>query len=109
MITFNEYQENTKLTAKYPKNKALEYVILGLVGESAEIANKYKKVIRDNDGVLTEERRNQIIDEIGDVMWYVSQLCNELGVNLETLCEKNINKLLDRKERGVIKGDGDIR
>jgi NTP pyrophosphatase (non-canonical NTP hydrolase) len=116
-----DYQKFTKTTALYSesinntkeedKNNCLRlsYVLLGLSGEVGEIQNKAKKVIRDKNGEISKEFKDDMIKEIGDVMWYVSQLCNELDLNMEEVMMKNIFKLSKRKEEGKIKGDGDNR
>lgn len=109
--TFNEYQEKTGETAIYPgkgETLGLLYVGLGL-GESGEVQGKLKKVIRDHEGVVTEESRAAITKELGDTLWYVAQTASELGISLEDIAQQNISKLLDRKERGVLKGSGDNR
>lgn len=85
------------------------YPALGLVGEAGEIANKLKKVIRDKSGVLSDEVRESVSDELGDVLWYVAQLATEMGTDLDTIAQRNIDKLSSRKERGVIAGSGDNR
>lgn len=108
-MTLNEYQKLTNTTAIYPKEQGVNYCILGLNGESGELCNKYKKVIRDNKGILSEEKRIDLIKETGDCLWYISQLCSELGISLEDVAKSNIDKLLDRKERNVIGGSGDNR
>lgn len=92
-----------------PSETALAYVALGLVGEAGEIANKVKKVIRDDDGILSEEKAKIIAEELGDVMWYVARLCDELGVDLSKVMADNVNKLFSRKDRGVLGGSGDNR
>lgn len=107
-MNFNEYQEKTSLTAKYPKEKALDYCTLGLVGEAGEIANKVKKVIRDNKPV-DDAFKNDMKAEIGDVLWYVARLSDELGIKLEDIAEYNMEKLLSRLQRGTIGGSGDNR
>lgn len=111
--TFSDYQAATKETAKYPGAgtgdwAALSYVGLGL-GEAGEVQGKLKKIVRDDDGVLTPEKKEAIQGEIGDVLWYVARLCTEIGTSLEYVAQMNIIKLLDRKERGVIQGSGDNR
>jgi len=108
-MTFNEYQQQSKQTAIYPKERGLEYVTLGLCGEVGEIANKVKKIIRDNDGVLTEEKRKDISKEGADALWYLSQLFTELNYDFGLAAQENLDKLLDRKNRGVIGGSGDNR
>lgn len=88
----------------------IQYVTLGLVGEAGEIANKVKKQIRDNpESPFLESFRVDMIDEIGDLMWYVSQLCSELELDLGKIMSTNIDKLQDRKERGMLHGSGDDR
>lgn len=81
----------------------------GLVGEAGEAAEKFKKLIRDHDGVLNEERKAEIIKEFGDVLWYISALSHYLGVPLSEVAQGNLDKVLSRKERGQTKGSGDNR
>ncbi len=83
--------------------------VLGLVGESGEIAEKFKKLIRDKEGVLSDDDKAEIIKELGDVLWYVSTIAHLLGSDLETVARKNNEKLLSRKQRDVIGGSGDNR
>jgi NTP pyrophosphatase (non-canonical NTP hydrolase) len=104
----NKYQEQTRLTAKYPKEKGLEYCTLGLVGEAGEIANKVKKVIRDNRPV-DDAFKADLKAEIGDCLWYVARLADDLGISLQEVADYNMEKLLSRLERGVIGGSGDNR
>lgn len=106
-MDFNEYQEMTKQTAKYPQDKALEYLTLGITSEAGEVADKVKKIIRD--GGSLDEKRKDIMGEVGDVLWYVAQIGLVIGFSLEEIAKKNIEKLLDRKERNVISGSGDNR
>jgi NTP pyrophosphatase (non-canonical NTP hydrolase) len=111
-ITANEYQQGAATTAIYPgrgTTMGLVYTVLGLAGESGEIANKVKKVLRDNDGVLSPEVRAKLIDEASDVAWYLSQVCDELSVDLDTVFEINLAKLAGRAERGTLQGEGDVR
>lgn len=112
-MTLNEYQEATSYTAKYPnhgtgKADALAYVGLGL-GETGEIQNQIKKILRDDDGMLTEQRKADILAEAGDVLWYLARLADELETPLSEIARNNIIKLEDRKARGVIGGSGDHR
>ncbi len=113
-LTFNDYQENTDRTALYKEKtqtpvENLYYVTLGLVGEAGEIANKVKKVIRDQGGDMTEEYRQILIDELGDVLWYSAQLATLLEVSFADAAQRNLDKLFSRKERGTLTGDGDKR
>jgi NTP pyrophosphatase (non-canonical NTP hydrolase) len=109
-MNFEEYQKKSRVTAKYPNaGKNYIYPTLGLVGESGEVAEKIKKVLRDKDGVIDEETREMIKKELGDVLWYVSQIASELGLTLDDIAEHNIEKLYDRMERGKLGGSGDSR
>ncbi len=110
-MTFEEYQKLTGETAIYPKDggKNLVYTTLGMASESGEVAGKSKKVIRDKNGAIDEATRKEMSDEIGDVLWYVSQLSAELGLNLEDVASGNIEKLRSRKNRGKLPGSGDNR
>lgn len=108
-----DYELKVAQTAIYPEagtgsERALSYVVLGLVGEAGEIANKFKKIIR-GDKPLDNATRMDLADELGDVMWYVARLACEVGVSLDYLQEANAAKLADRQSRGVIKGSGDKR
>jgi len=108
-MTLNEYQREAKSTAIYPKDKAFEYLTLGLVGEAGEIANKVKKIIRDSDGKMSTEQRKQLIDECGDVLWYLAGLATELQIDMGSVGALNIMKLKDRQSRDKLKGSGDTR
>tara|TARA_B000000475_G_C15939677_1_gene424216 strand:+ start:559 stop:867 length:309 start_codon:yes stop_codon:yes gene_type:complete len=99
----SQYQAQAKETAIYPEDKALEYLALGLVGEAGEVANKIKKVIRDGTSP------NNVRDELGDVLWYLAMLSTEIGYSLDTIADKNLWKLANRKERNVLGGSGDNR
>jgi NTP pyrophosphatase (non-canonical NTP hydrolase) len=100
-ITLADYQAGARRTARYPGHglQGLSYTALGLAGEAGEVANKVKKVIRDDRATLTDEARNAIADELGDVLWYAAMLAHELGVSLEAVAARNLAKLRDRAER----------
>tara|TARA_Y100000034_G_C6907745_1_gene421797 strand:- start:2164 stop:2499 length:336 start_codon:yes stop_codon:yes gene_type:complete len=111
-MEFNKYQVKAKETAIYPRDSeilALSYTVLGLVGEAGEIANKVKKIIRDKSGRIDDKTRSDLSKELGDVLWYLSTLASELGIELNDVAEDNIKKLYSRKERGVLGGTGDNR
>ena len=102
-MTFDEYQEFARSTAIYPEDCKITYPTLGLCGEAGEVAEKVKKNIRDGkslDGVKFE---------LGDVLWYVAVLADDLGVTLEEIAQANVDKLKWRKYRGKIGGSGDNR
>ena len=109
-MTLNDYQQAALRTAVYPNiGNNLNYAVLGLVGECGEIANKLKKVHRDDGGVLTDERLGQLVAETGDCLWYIAMLAHELGVDLEFLATANLAKLAARAEAGTLHGQGDGR
>ncbi|MEK7624417.1 MAG: nucleoside triphosphate pyrophosphohydrolase family protein [Patescibacteria group bacterium] len=109
-MTFEEYQKISRETAIYPdKDKNFIYPTLGLAGEAGEIAEKIKKVLRDKSGIVDEETRKEISKELGDVLWYLSQLATEMELSLEEIASLNIEKLKSRKERGALHGSGDNR
>jgi NTP pyrophosphatase (non-canonical NTP hydrolase) len=108
----NEYQQRASRLAIYPSERGIEYVALGLASEAGEVAGKIKKQIRDGKnwtGEQREEHRQRIVDELGDVVWYVSELARQLDVPLETVLANNIFKLESRQRRGTIGGNGDVR
>ncbi len=106
---FNAYQVAARKTAIYPETAKVVYPALGLAGETGEVCEKIKKVIRDGNGEFTDERRQEIAKEIGDVMWYMAALASDLGLSLGDVAVMNIEKLLSRMERGKLHGDGDNR
>jgi NTP pyrophosphatase (non-canonical NTP hydrolase) len=98
------------VTAVYPgAGDNLIYPTLGLAGEAGEVAEKVKKLIRDDSGVLSDERRAAIAKELGDVLWYVAQVATEAGLDLDEIAAANLEKLLSRAQRGVLQGSGDDR
>ena len=109
-VNTNEYQTAAKDFACYPNEGLLSllYPVLGLAGETGEVADKIKKIIRCS-GEFTPETKTEIAKELGDVLWYVAMLSQELGFDLETLAQLNLAKLADRQKRGVVKGEGDNR
>lgn len=108
-MDFNQYQFRTSLTAKYPQDKAIEYLVLGLSSEAGEVAGKLKKIIRDENGHLTKENKESLAAEVGDVLWYCAQLAKQLEMNLGAIATDNLRKLESRQQRGVIGGSGDDR
>ena len=109
-MNFEEYQKESRKTAIYPEaGNNWIYPLLGLAGEAGEISDKMKKVIRDDNNVISEEKREEVKKEIGDVLWYVSQLASELNLSLDDIAKANIEKLMSRMERGKLSGSGDNR
>ena len=108
-MTLNEYQQKALETAVYPQEFKIIYPSLGLTSEAGECADKVKKVIRDNGGQFTEEKKYELAKEIGDVLWYCATFANDIGFDLETIGQMNNDKLHSRQERGVLGGSGDNR
>ena len=109
-VQLSDYQTRSRATAVYPDaGDNLTYPALGLCGEAGECAEKVKKAIRDDGGVLTPERRDALAAELGDVLWYVAQLATEAGLDLDEIARDNLEKLLSRQERNVLQGSGDRR
>ena len=96
-MRFEEYQSAASKTALYPNRmNNIAYPTLGLAGEAGEVANIVKKIQRDDGGILTNEVREKLKDELGDVLWYISACADELGLTLGEIAEFNINKLAKR-------------
>lgn len=109
-MDFDEYHRKAAETAMYPnKGSNLNYAVLGLNGEAGEVAEHAKKLMRDDGGVITTDRQTKLISELGDVLWYVAACCSEIGVGMNLVAERNVEKLRSRKERGVITGQGSDR
>ena len=109
-MTFDEYQTKSRKTAGYPAiGHPVIYPALGLVNEAGEVAGKIKKVFRDKGGEISDETRAALKAELGDVLWYVAQVCTELGLSLDEVAGYNLEKLYSRLERGTLRGDGDDR
>lgn len=109
-MTFEEYQKLSRMTAIYPnKDNNFIYPTLGLAGETGEVSEKIKKVLRDKGGVIDENTKTELAKELGDVLWYVSNLATELKLSLDQIAMGNIEKLFSRKDRGALSGNGDNR
>jgi len=124
MITeFKEYQKEAvklkisldKFREIFPETNenvirlvAVTYDGLGL-GEAGEVQGKIKKIIRDNGGIITKEATEEIKKELGDTLWYIASMCENLGITLEDVANSNIEKLNDRRKRGTLHGSGDNR
>ena len=110
-MTLNDYQKDALVTAMFSGNELLDicHWTLGITGEGGEIAEKVKKIIRDNNAVISDEVKAEIVKEIGDVLWYLAVLAKQLGVSFEEIGQANIAKLRSRQARDKIKGSGDNR
>ena len=110
-LTINGYQKEAHKTACYLglDKKDFRYPVMGLAEEAGEVSGKFAKAVRDDDGVITRERREAIKKELGDVCWFIAEISTLLGYSLEEVMQGNLDKLASRKERGVIHGSGDNR
>lgn len=108
-MTFDEYQKIARTTAIYNNDLGAIYTALGLAGETGEVVEHIKKMVRDNNRLPTPERRADITKELGDVMWYVANLASDLDISLEDVVSTNLAKIKDRAARGVLHGSGDHR
>ncbi len=109
-MTFNEYQKQARKTAIYPNlNNNLSYPTLGLCGEAGEVAEKVKKIERDQGGIWSNKNKDEIKLELSDVLWYIANIACEIDVALEDIAISNIEKLQSRQKRGKLQGSGDNR
>ena len=106
-MNFNEYQKIARSTAVYPKESKVIYPALGLCGEAGEVADKIKKTIRGDSSL--DEVSGNIAGELGDVLWYLAILADDLGITLDQIAHWNVAKLNRRWRKNKIKGDGDNR
>lgn len=113
-MTFDDYQQRAISTDVYGGQGDIMSIafinkVLGLVGEAGEVAEKVKKLQRNQEGQLSAKDREELLKELGDVLWYLSAITHYLGGSLDKVAQSNIDKLFDRKTRGVIKSQGDNR
>ena len=109
-MDFKQYQEKARKTALYPNvGSNFIYPSLGLGGETGEVLEKIKKVMRDSNGQVTPEIKESLKKEMGDILWYLSAIASELGMSLDDIAAANIDKLYSRKDRGKLQGSGDDR
>lgn len=110
-MTFDHYQTESAKTLVNgdDESQVLIRSVLGLVGESGEVAEKLKKILRDHGGKITEDDKQAIAHELGDVLWYLARLADLSGYSLDQVAEMNLEKLSSRKARNQIGGSGDNR
>lgn len=110
-MEFNEYQKEARKTAFYRLEDSVVYPVLGLCSEAGEVAGKIKKILRDNNGFVNKRKKDveRVKGELGDVLWYLAVLSEDLGFSLEEVAQANLEKLKDRQERGKLGGSGDER
>ena len=118
-MELNTYQKAAHSTAVYydkhrevmqsPTVLDILYCALGLAGEAGEVANKVKKIIRDDASCITLNRVREIKEELGDCLWYIAEIANILNMDLSTVAASNLYKLKKRQDNGTLKGSGDNR
>lgn len=91
------------------KQNELFHLALGLAGETGEVMEKLKKAVRDNESVITEEMKQDLKKELGDVLWYLAVFADYLGIELQDIADLNLEKLADRQRRNKLSGSGDNR
>ena len=110
MNNLDDYQRASRKTwSLIHTDHPIVYPTLGLANEAGEVAGKIKKIFRDKGGVIGDADRDALKGELGDVLWYLAQICTELGLSLDEVAAANLEKLASRQERGTIQGDGDTR
>ena len=108
--SFSTYQRESRKTWRAVRmDHALVYPTLGLLNEAGELAGKVKKIFRDKDGVIGEADRLALKGELGDVLWYLAQICTELDLSLPDVAAANLEKLFSRMARNALSGEGDER
>lgn len=110
-MTFEEYQRQALTTAHHHPDPLMDQTIwaMGVSGEAGEVIEKWKKIVAYKDGKVSADDKAELAKEMGDVIWYVAVLAHSLGLSLEDIMQKNVQKLTDRNKRGAIKGRGDNR
>ena len=110
-MTFDEYQQKAKTTLLSTGDQLLDvlHMALGISGESGEVSEKLKKIIRDQKGDLSQLDLDGVKKELGDVLWYLALMADLLGLSFQEVAELNIEKLASRKARGKLGGSGDNR
>jgi NTP pyrophosphatase (non-canonical NTP hydrolase) len=110
-MTFDEYQKQALTTADNDYEPLMEKTIwaMGVAGEAGEVVEKWKKIVAYKNGEVSEEDRAELAKELGDVVWYIAVMAHSLGLTLEDIMQRNVEKLKSRKQRGVIRGKGDNR
>lgn len=113
-MTFADYQEQAIKTDTFggvgvASDPAFITKVLGLVGEAGEVAEKFKKILRDKSGRISSDDKAEIVKELGDVLWYISSITHYLDIPLQNVAEVNLAKVHSRKSRGVTHGSGDNR
>ena len=110
-MTFDEYQKQALTTAHNTHEPLMEKTIwaMGVAGEAGEVLEKWKKIVAYNEGKISQQDKDELAKELGDVVWYVAVMAHSLGLSFDDIMQRNVTKLKSRKARGVITGKGDNR
>lgn len=111
-MDFSEYQKKSRKHAFYPdqnSEKSFKYLVFGITGEAGELAEHFKHALRDEGDKLSIERKEKIVKELADILWYLANICTELGVNFNEIPKIGLRKIKERLKRGTLKGEGDSR
>jgi NTP pyrophosphatase (non-canonical NTP hydrolase) len=110
-MTFDEYQKKalTTVISTQDSFKDSLHWVLGINGEAGEVAEKVKKIIRDQNGVMSPQDKQALGKELGDVLWYLAVFAHDLGLSFDDIAAENLDKLKSRKARGALQGSGDNR
>lgn len=110
-MTFDEYQKQALKTAHNHPDALMNQTIwaMGVAGEAGEVVEKWKKIVAYKDGIVSQEDLGELAKELGDVIWYIAVMAHSLGLSLDDIMQRNLEKLASRQKRGVIKSKGDNR
>lgn len=122
IMNFNEYQKravSTNMKGVDEENNlpSIARLTLGLAGESGEVAEKVKKILRGDyknsfyvdPNKISPVIANSVGKELGDVLWYLAVLAREFGFDLDDIATQNLRKLAKRYTEGKLQGEGDNR
>ena len=109
MTLSEDYDDLVRVSKIYPKNRVIEYPVLGMCGETGEVAEKVKKVIRDNHNKYDASTKAAILKELGDVLWYLVAAAQDLGYSFDDVIANNMAKVTNRRETKTQHGEGDNR
>jgi len=108
-MQFSEYQQAAQKYSIYPKDKLCSYTVMGLASECGEVADIFKKAMRDRQGLLSDADKSALKKELGDVLWYITAISTDLGFDMGSIAMENLIKLQSRLERHQLTGTGDNR
>ncbi len=113
-MTFKEYSERASMTSVYPPVGTgdlakIIYPAIKLAGETGEFMEKIGKIIRDYNGIISDNAQRHLAFELGDILWYWFALVRELDLDASVVAAMNLEKLYVRMQQDKIHGEGDDR